>query len=101
MSSKRPAEALRIGARRSCGGSRRSLRARHEEETARLRREHQERLAAEDERRKSETWALDERLREAAIQRETELRAYTARIKELEATRLAQKSSAGQELERA
>ena len=77
-----------------------SLRARHEEETASLRREHQERLAAEDERRKSETWALDERLREAAIQRETELRAYTARIKELEAARLAEKSSAGQELER-
>ena len=78
----------------------RALRARHEEETARLRREQQERLAAEDERRKSETWALDERLREAALQRETELRAYSARIKELEAARLARKSSAQQDLER-
>jgi chromosome segregation ATPase len=78
----------------------RALRARHEEEIAHLRREYQERLAAEDERSKSETWALDERLREAAVQRETELRAYTARIKELEAARLAQKSSAQQDLER-
>jgi chromosome segregation ATPase len=78
----------------------RALRARHEEETAHLRHEHQERLAAEDERRKAETWALEERLREAALQRETELRAYTARIRELEAARLAQNSSAGQDLER-
>ena len=78
----------------------RALRARHAEETARLRREHEERLAAEDERRKAETWALEERLREAAIQRETEMRAYTARLTELEAARLAQKSSAQEDLER-
>ncbi|HEX6708887.1 MAG TPA: hypothetical protein VF068_01025 [Rubrobacter sp.] len=78
----------------------RALRTRHAEETARLRREHQERLAAEDERRKSETWALDERLREATVQRETEVRAYTARLKELEAARLTQKSSAEEDLER-
>jgi chromosome segregation ATPase len=78
----------------------RALRARHEEETARLRREHEERLAAEDERRKSETWALDERLREAAVQRETEMRAYTARLTELEAARLSQKSSSQEDLER-
>jgi len=78
----------------------RALRTRHEEETAHLRREHQEQLAAEDERRKSETWALDERLREAAVQRETEMRAYTARLTELEAARLAQKSSSQEDLER-
>ncbi|CAA9456396.1 MAG: hypothetical protein AVDCRST_MAG58-1653 [uncultured Rubrobacteraceae bacterium] len=78
----------------------RALRTRHEEERARLRREHQEQLAAEDERRKSETWALEERLREAALQRETELRAYTARLKELEAARLARKSSSQEDLER-
>jgi chromosome segregation ATPase len=78
----------------------RALRARHEEETANLRREYEGRLMAEDERRKSETWALDERLREAAIQRETELRAYTARLTELEAARLARKSSAQEDLQR-
>jgi hypothetical protein len=78
----------------------RALRARREEEKARLGREHEESLAAEDERRKSETWALEERLREAALQRETELRAYTARLTELEATRLSQKSSSQEDLER-
>jgi hypothetical protein len=78
----------------------RALRARHEEEKARLRREHEERLAAEDERRKSETWALEERLRETALQRETEMRAYTARLTELEAARLSQKSSSQEDLER-
>ncbi|MBA2535784.1 MAG: hypothetical protein H0V21_12315, partial [Rubrobacter sp.] len=77
----------------------RALRARHAEETARLRRESEERLAAEDERRKAETWALDERLREATLRRETELRAYTARLKELEAARLTQKSAAAEDLE--
>src|SRR5215208_6736555 len=78
----------------------RALMARHEEETARLRREHEERLAAEEERRKLETWALDERLREAALQRETEMRAYTASLKELEAAKLSQNSSSQEELER-
>jgi hypothetical protein len=78
----------------------RALRARHEEDTARLGREHEERLAAEDERRKAETWALEERLREAAVQRETEMRAYTARIKQLEEIRLSQKSSSQEDLER-
>ena len=77
----------------------RALRARHEEETARLRRDYEERLASEDERRKSETWALDERLREATLQRETELSAYTARLRELEAARLARKSSSQEDLE--
>jgi len=78
----------------------RALRARHAEEIARLRREYEERLAAEDERRKLETWALEERLEEAKIQRDTEIRAYTARLTELEATRLAQKTSAEEDLER-
>jgi chromosome segregation ATPase len=77
----------------------RALRARHAEETEQLRRESAERLAAEDERRKSETWALEERLSEATLQRETELRAYTARLKELEAARLTQKSAATEDLE--
>jgi chromosome segregation ATPase len=78
----------------------RALRARHTEEIARLRREYEERLAAEDERRKLETWALEERLGEARFQRDTELRAYTARLTELEAARLAQKTSAEEDLER-
>jgi chromosome segregation ATPase len=77
----------------------RALRARHAEETGQLRRESAERLAAEDERRKAETWALEERLGEATLQRETELRAYTARLKELEAARLAQRSAATEDLE--
>jgi hypothetical protein len=78
----------------------RALQARHTEEIARLRREYEEHLAAEDERRKLETWALEERLEEARIQRDTEARAYTARLTELEAARLAQKSSAEEDLER-
>jgi hypothetical protein len=78
----------------------RALRARHTEEIARLRREYEERLAAEDERRKLETWALEERLGEARIQRETEVRAYTARLAELEAARLSQKTLAEEDLER-
>ena len=77
----------------------RALRARHAEEIARLRREYEERLVAEDERRKQETWALEERLAEVRIQRETEVRAYTARLSELEAARLAQKTSAEGDLE--
>jgi chromosome segregation ATPase len=77
----------------------RALRARHAEETGQLRRESAERLAAEDERRKAETWALEERLGEATLQRETELRAYTARLKKLEAARLTQKSAATEDLE--
>jgi DNA repair exonuclease SbcCD ATPase subunit len=77
----------------------RALRARHAAETERLRREGAERLAAEDERRKAETWALEERLGEATLQRETELRAYTARLRELEAARLSQRSAATEDLE--
>ena len=77
----------------------RALRARHAEEIARLRREYEERLVAEDDRRKQETWALEERLAEVRIQRETELRAYTARLSELEAARLAQRTSAEGDLE--
>jgi hypothetical protein len=78
----------------------RALRARQAEEIARLRREYEERLVAEDERRKLETWALEERLEEARIQRDTEVRAYGARLRDLEAARLAQKASAEQDLER-
>jgi hypothetical protein len=77
-----------------------ALRARHAQELARLRREYEERLAAEDERRKLETWALEERLEDSRIQRDTEVRAYTARLKELEAARLAQKTAADEDLER-
>ena len=77
-----------------------ALRARHAEEVARSRREYEEHLAAEDERRKFETWALEERLAEARIQRDTEHRSYTARLKELEAARLAQKTTADEELQR-
>ena len=77
----------------------RALRARHAEETGQLRSESAERLAAEDERRKAETWALEERLGETTLQRETELRAYKARLKELEAARLTQRSAAAEDLE--
>ena len=72
----------------------RALRAQHAEEMAAIRTEHERNLAAEDERRRSETWALEEGLRVAEIRRETELRTYGARIKELEAGRLAQKEEA-------
>lgn len=71
----------------------RALRARHAEEISVLRREYEERLAAEDGRRKSETWALEERLNEADIRLETERRAYGARMKELETTRLSEKAA--------
>jgi hypothetical protein len=47
-----------------------------------------------------ETWTLEERLEGARIQRDAELRAYTARLEELEAARLAQKASAEEDLER-
>jgi hypothetical protein len=77
----------------------RALRARHEEETALLRRGYEARLAQEDERRKSETWALEERVEEFKIQRDTELRVFAGRLKELETTRHAQKSSAEKDLE--
>lgn len=71
----------------------RALRARHTEEISVLRREYEERLAAEDGRRKSETWALEERLNEADIRLEAERRAYGARMKELETTRLSEKAA--------
>jgi exonuclease VII large subunit len=79
----------------------RALRTRHAEETERLRRESAERLAAEDERRKAETWALEERLGEATLQRETELRAYKARLEELEAARFTQRSATTEDVEQA
>ena len=78
----------------------RALRARHEEETARLRRGYEQRLAQEDERRKPETWAIEEQVEECKIQRDAELRTFTARLKELESARLAQKFSAEEDLER-
>lgn len=71
----------------------RALRARHAEEISALRRDYEEKLAGEDERRRSETWALEERLHEAGIRLETERRVYGARIKELEASRLAEKAA--------
>lgn len=79
----------------------RALRARHAEELAATSREYEEKLAAEDERRRSETWALEERLHEAAIRRETELRAYGARLKELEDARLADREALEKEREAA
>lgn len=78
----------------------RALRARHAEELANLRREREERLLAGDERRKSETWALEERLREAGIRRDAEVRAYGARMTELEANRLAEKTAHEENLEK-
>ena len=78
----------------------RALQARHAEETARLRRGYEERLAQEDEQRKSEAWTLEQRLGEIEIQRETERRAFGARLEELERDRLAQRSSAEEDLGR-
>jgi chromosome segregation ATPase len=75
--------------------------ARHAEELATVRREYEERLAAEDERRKSETWALEERLEGLKIQRDTEARTYNARLLELESARLAREREAEEDLERA
>ncbi len=71
----------------------RALRTRHAEEISVVRREYEERLAAEDGRRKSETWALEERLNETDIRLETERRSYGARFKELETSRLAEKAA--------
>ncbi|QIN82762.1 hypothetical protein GBA63_08960 [Rubrobacter tropicus] len=71
----------------------RALRARHAEEISALRRDYEEKLAGEDERRRSETWALEERLHEAGLRLETERRVYGARMKELEASRLAEKAA--------
>ena len=79
----------------------RALMARHAEEVATLRREYEERLATEDERRKSETWALEEHLNGLRLQRETEMETYKARLVELEAERLAHRREAQEDLERA
>ena len=78
----------------------RALRARHAEETARLgastRSGSRPRTSAGRPRPgRSKSGCGKHR-----VQRETELRAYTARLKELEAARLAQKSSAKEDLER-
>ncbi|MCA1688816.1 MAG: hypothetical protein LC714_09605, partial [Actinobacteria bacterium] len=78
-----------------------ALMARHAEELATVRREYEERLAAADERRKSETWALEERLEGLKIQRETEARTYNARLLELESARLTREREAEEDLERA
>src|SRR5918997_1690316 len=48
----------------------------------------------------AETRDRELRLEESRIQRDTEVRAYTARLEELEAARLAQKTSAEEDLER-
>lgn len=77
-----------------------ALIARHSEELARQRREYEERLLAEDDRRKQETWALEERLSDLKIQRETELRSYNARFRELEAAGMANERASEENLER-
>lgn len=66
----------------------RALVARHAGEVADVRRGYEERLAAEDERRRLETWALEERLEGVKVRLESEARAYAARLSELEADRL-------------
>lgn len=71
----------------------RALRASHAEEISALRRGNEEMLLAEDGRRKSEAWALEERLHEADLRLETERRVYGARMKELETTRLSEKAA--------
>ncbi len=78
----------------------RALTARHAEEIARQRREYEERLFAEDDRRKQETWALEERISDLKIQRETEMRSYGSRFREIEAAKAAEKTAAEENLER-
>jgi chromosome segregation ATPase len=78
-----------------------ALMARHAEAIASLRREYEERLATEDERRKAEAWGLEERLNGLRIQGETEVETYKARLVELEAERLSHKREAQEDLERA
>lgn len=77
-----------------------ALTARHAEEIIRQRREYEERLFAEDERRKQETWALEERISDLKIQRDTEMRSYKSRFREIEAAKAAQESAAEENLER-
>lgn len=79
----------------------RALVARREQDLARLRREYEDRLKNEDERRKSETWALEERLEGERIQRNSENRAYAARLTELESGLLAAKTAYERDLETA
>lgn len=77
-----------------------ALRARHGEGIARQRREYEERLASEDERRKSETWALEERIAGYKTQLASEASVYKARLKELEDYRLAHQAETEANLER-
>ncbi|MBA2693317.1 MAG: hypothetical protein H0U65_12655 [Rubrobacter sp.] len=77
-----------------------ALTARHAEEMIRQRREYEERLVSEDERRKQETWALEERLSDLKIQRETEMRSYNSRFGKIEAARVASESAAEENVER-
>lgn len=79
----------------------RALTARHNEELARRCREYEEKLLAEDERRRQETWALEERLEDLRIQRDTEMSAYNARLKELTATRQAVEVTSEEKVQRA
>ncbi len=71
-----------------------ALAARHAEEMIRKRREHEELLFAEDERRKQETWALEERVSGLRMQREAEMRSYNSRLRGIEAARAAKESAA-------
>lgn len=77
-----------------------ALSARHAEETIRRGREYEERLVAEDERRKQETWALEERISDLKIQRETEMRSYNSRFREMEAAKVASETAAEENVER-
>ena len=79
----------------------RALVARREQELARTRREYEERLATEDDRRKNETWALEERLEVERTRRDSEVRAYAARLTELESDLLSAKTSYERDLEKA
>ncbi|MGI8650460.1 MAG: hypothetical protein ACR2KW_08795 [Rubrobacter sp.] len=78
-----------------------ALAARHHEELTRRCREYEERLLAEDERRKQETWVLEERLEDLRIQRDTEMSVYNARLRELTATRQAIQTTAEEKVQRA
>lgn len=77
-----------------------ALSARHAEEVARLRREYEERLLAEDERRRQETWALEEKLQDLRIQRDAEMQTYGARLEELQAALRIQETNSERDLRR-
>lgn len=78
----------------------RALQERYTRELSRLRQEQEERFIQSEERRKAEARNFEERLRGAHLQRESELRIYNERLKELEDEKLQYKRAAEEEFDR-